>query len=374
MHVARCHDLPVYAPMLWISTAFLAGAMINSVQWWNKKMPTWLTVSVASRFAAIFGVKRSFSFYWLQQLISEPGLKCGKLAELFLLWLVRFHFQVGFGLVSGGFRVFPATETFELLFSRQMMQSAPDEGDQNILECIWSTQDLYCNVGSFKLIQGPLPVVGDLALVRWILGASIFKKAWQTCQILLLGISWDARSAVYAVIAAAEQTKPQFCAIACRAMKALQQRCGLLIALIAPSEGRPSWKNLKSISILRVHLNLEATVAPAAPAAPSPAPTAAWIVILLVCLIASLLHLGFAPKNHQQSTCRNCLPETWLKAEPADASDTADPAVPAAAASDPPEEAANEHEAEAAEGGLLGRLREKVAPTVQRVAEMESQT
>lgn len=74
----------------------------------------------------------------------------------------------------------------------------------------------------------------------------------------------------------------------------------------------------------------EATVAPAAPAAPSPAPTA----------------------------------------EP-DASDTADPAVPAAAASDPPEEAANEHEAEA-EGGLLGRLREKVAPTVQRVAEMES--
>lgn len=76
----------------------------------------------------------------------------------------------------------------------------------------------------------------------------------------------------------------------------------------------------------------EATVAPAAPAAPSPAPTA----------------------------------------EPADASDTADPAVPAAAASDPPEEAANEHEAEAAEGGLLGRLREKVAPTVQRVAEMES--
>lgn len=188
MHVARCHDLPVYAPMLWISTAFLAGAMINRVQWWNKKTPTWLTVSVASRFAAIFGVKRSFSFYWLQQLISEPGLKCGKLAELFLLWLVRFHFQVGFGLVSGGFRVFPATETFELLFSRQMMQSAPDEGDQNILECIWSTQDLYCNVGSFKLIQGPLPVVGDLALV--------FKKSWQTCQILLLGISWDARSAV----------------------------------------------------------------------------------------------------------------------------------------------------------------------------------
>lgn len=76
----------------------------------------------------------------------------------------------------------------------------------------------------------------------------------------------------------------------------------------------------------------EATVAPAAPAAPSPAPTA----------------------------------------EP-DASDTADPAVPAAAASaDPPEEAANEHEAEGTEGGLLGRLREKVAPTVQRVAEMES--
>ena len=184
----------------------------------------------------------------------------------------------------------------------------------------------------------------------------------------MLGISWDARSAVYAVIAAAEQTKPQFCAIACRAMKALQQRCGLLIALIAPSEGRPSSK-IQSISILRVHLNLEATVAPAAPAAPSPAPTAAWIVILLVCLIGSLLHLGFAPKNH-----RNCLPETWLKAEPADASDTADPAVPAAAASDPPEEAAAsaEHEAEAAEGGLLGRLREKVAPTVQRVAEMES--
>lgn len=148
-------------------------------------------------------------------------------------------------------------------------------------------------------------------------------------------------------------------------MKALQQRCGLLIA---PIEGRPSSK-IQSISILRVHLNLEATVAPAAPAAPSPAPTAAWIVILLVCLSASLLHLGFAPKNH-----RNCLPETWLKAEPADASDTADPAVPAAAASDPPEEAANEHEAEAAEGGLLGRLREKVAPTVQRVAEMESQT
>lgn len=74
----------------------------------------------------------------------------------------------------------------------------------------------------------------------------------------------------------------------------------------------------------------EATVAPAAPAAPSPAPTA----------------------------------------EPADPSDTADPApVPAAASADPPEEAA-EHDA--AEGGLLGRLREKVAPTVQRVAEMES--
>ena len=145
-----------------------------------------------------------------------------------------------------------------------------------------------------------------------------------------------------------------------------------IVALIAPSEGRPSSK-IQSISILRVHLNLEATVAPAAPAAPSPAPTAAWIVILLVCLIASLLHLGFAPKNHQQSTCRNCLPETWLKAEP-DASDTADPAVPAAAASDPPEEAAAsaEHEAEGTEGGLLGRLREKVAPTVQRVAEMES--
>ena len=196
MHVARCHDLPVYAPMLWISTAFLAGAMINRVQWWNTKMPTWLTVSGASRFAAIFGVKRSFSFYWLQQLISEPGLKCGKLAEFFLLWVVRFHFQVGFGLVSDGFRVFPATETFELLFSRQMMQSAPDEGDQNFLECIWSTQDLYCNVGSFKLIQGPLPVVGDLALVRWISRASIFKKSWQTCQILLLGISWDDRSAV----------------------------------------------------------------------------------------------------------------------------------------------------------------------------------
>lgn len=334
----------------------------------QKKLPTWLTVSVASRFATIFGVERSFSFYWLQQLISEPGLKCGKLAEFFLFWVVRFHFQAGFGLVSDGFRVFPPTETFELLFSRQMMQSAPDEGDQNILECIWSTQDLCCNVGSFKLIQGPLPVVGDLALVRWILRASIFKKSWQTCQILLLGISWDARSAVYAVIAAAEQTKPQFCAIACRAMKALQQRCGLLIA---PSEGRPSSK-IQSISVLRVHLNLEATVAPAAPAAPSPAPTAAWIVILLVCLIASLLHLGFAPKNHQQSTCRNCLPETWLKAEP-DASDTADPApVPAAASADPPEEAANEHEAEAAEGGLLGRLREKVAPTVQRVAEMES--
>lgn len=68
--------------------------------------------------------------------MSEPGLKCGKLAEFFLLWVVRFHFQVGFGLVSDGFRVFPATETFELLFSRPMMQSAPDEGDQNILDCI----------------------------------------------------------------------------------------------------------------------------------------------------------------------------------------------------------------------------------------------
>ena len=158
-------------------------------------------------------------------------------------------------------------------------------------------------------------------------------------------------------------SKPQFCAIACRAMKALQ-RCGLLIA---PSEGRPSSKIQKHLNSPRAPQS-GGYRGSSCPSCPKSCPNCCLDCDL--CLIASLLHLGFAPKNHQQSTCRNCLPETWLKAEP-DASDTADPAVPAAA-SDPPEEAANEHEAEGTEGGLLGRLREKVAPTVQRVAEMES--
>ena len=135
---------------------------------------------------------------------------------------------------------------------------------------------------------------------------------------------------------------------------------------IAPSEGRPSSK-IQRISILRVDVNLEAT---GATAAPSPAPTATWTVILLVCLIAS--SWIYTRKSPTIKLSQKFRPETWVKAEPADASDTADPpSVPAAASADPPEEAA-EHDA--AEGGLLGRLREKVAPTVQRVAEMESPT
>lgn len=71
-----------------------------------------------------------------------------------------------------------------------------------------------------------------------------------------------------------------------------------------------------------------------------------------------------------EATGATAAPSPAPTAEPADATDTADPpSVPAAASADPPAEAA-EHDA--AEGGLLGRLREKVAPTVQRVAEMES--